>query len=82
MRIYPKTHLHNILLDNKLIDPKASLLEPTYYISDQIDLSTLKSKAKASGKNWEFPDDDKSEAMDKIRAKKRKGLLWHLLLEP
>ncbi|MEI8202467.1 MAG: lipid biosynthesis B12-binding/radical SAM protein [Bacteroidota bacterium] len=82
MRIYPNTPLHDILLREGIIKSDNILLDPTYYISDKIDLNTLKSKAKASGRNWEFPDDDKSEAMEKIRAKKRKGLLWHLLLEP
>ena len=82
MRIYPNTPLHTILLKEGKLKAENPLLDPEYCISDQFDLSTLKAKAKASGKNWIFPDEDKSDIMEKIRLKKRKGLLWHLLLEP
>jgi len=80
MRIYPGTHLHQIAIDENKIDLSDDLLEPKFYISDKINLDTLKERAKASGRTWIFPDEDMSAIMDKMRKKNKKGPLWEYLI--
>jgi len=79
MRLYPGTQLHQIALKEGKVTEKDDLLLPYYYISDQIDVNTLKERALASGKKWIFPDDNRSEFMNILRARNRKGPLWEHL---
>ncbi|MCK9616490.1 MAG: radical SAM protein [Lentimicrobiaceae bacterium] len=79
MRIYPGTPLHRIALTEGTLDKNDSLLEPAYYISKNIDLTTLKEKAKNSGRNWIFPDEELSPILSRMRERNKKGPLWHHL---
>ena len=45
-----------------------------------IDAVKIKSDAVKTGKSWLFPDEDLSEIMAKMRAKNKKGPLWHSLI--
>jgi radical SAM superfamily enzyme YgiQ (UPF0313 family) len=79
MRIYPGTALHRIAIGENLVKPDDPLLIPEYYVSKDIDLSSLKDKAKQSGRRWIFPDEDLTGAMLKMRQKNKKGPLWEYL---
>lgn len=81
MRIYPGTKLHEIAIKEKTVSKDDNLLEPKYYISDKIDISTLKEKANRTGKKWVFPDEDMSKVMNKMRLKNKKGPLWEYLIK-
>ncbi|MCK4407570.1 MAG: radical SAM protein [Bacteroidales bacterium] len=81
MRIYPGTKLHEIAIKEKIISKNDNLLEPKYYISYKIDISTLKDKALKTGKRWVFPDEDMSKVMNKMRLKNKKGPLWEYLIK-
>jgi len=73
MRIYPGTELYKIAIEENKVDKKNDLLLPVYYISDKVDISLLKEKAKKTGKKWIFPDDDLSKIVNKMRLKNKKG---------
>jgi radical SAM superfamily enzyme YgiQ (UPF0313 family) len=79
MRIYPNTELYDIAIAEGKISKNDKLLKPAYYVSDNLDLSNLKEKAKATGKKWIFPDEEKSDFYDVLRARKRRGPLWEYL---
>lgn len=81
MRIYPGTRLHEIAIAEKAVKPDDPLLEPVYYVSREIDIDTLKEKAKRTQKQWIFPDEDMSSAMMRMRKRNRKGPLWEYLLK-
>lgn len=55
MRIYPGTRLHEIAIEENVVKINDPLLEPIYYVSSSIDLSSLKRRAKLTGKKWIFP---------------------------
>ncbi|MBL0308276.1 MAG: radical SAM protein [Bacteroidetes bacterium] len=80
MRIYPGTKLHDLAIEDGTISKDDDLIEPRYYISKDVETSTLKQRAKATGKNWIFPDKDFSESMKKFRTKNKKGPLWEYSL--
>jgi hypothetical protein len=79
MRIYPNTELHQIAIAEGKIDKDNKLLKPEYYISDEVDLSNIKEMGKATGMKWIFPDDEKSNFIEVLRARKRRGPLWEYL---
>ncbi len=79
MRIYPGTELQSLAIKDKKINKDDSLLEPKYYISDDIDISNLKEKAYKTGKKWVFPDEDNIELTKNFREKNKKGPLWELI---
>ncbi len=79
MRIYPRTKLCEIALQEGLIHDTNDLISPVYYVSPQIDLHTLKARAGATGQKWVFPDDEPSPLMERFREKKRRGPLWEYL---
>jgi radical SAM superfamily enzyme YgiQ (UPF0313 family) len=81
MRIYPRTRLHKIAIQEKVIDKDNPLLNPVYYVSKNIDLGSIKEKAKKSGKQWIFSDEDLSEIMIRLRKRNKKGPLWEYLLK-
>jgi radical SAM superfamily enzyme YgiQ (UPF0313 family) len=81
MRIYPGTGLHKIAIKEKVVKKDNPLLEPVYYVSGDIDLLTLKSKAKQTGKPWIFPDENHTDIMIRMRQKNKKGPLWEYLVE-
>ncbi len=81
MRIYPGTRLHQLAIEENKIAADDDLLEPKFYISDKITLTSLKERAKASGKKWIFPDEDMSAVMNRMRQKNKKGPLWEYLIE-
>jgi hypothetical protein len=80
MRIYPGTRLHEIALQEGVVQQNDPLLEPVYYVSENIDLTSLKKKAQQSGKRWIFPDEDLSDIMMRMRKKNKKGPLWEYLV--
>lgn len=79
MRIYPGTKLYDLSVAEGYLDPEDKLLEPVYYLAPDIDYTTLKSRADASGKRWVFPDEDVVTVMQRMRKRHRKGTLWHHL---
>ncbi len=80
MRIYPGTRLQEIAIAEGKISNGDTLLEPTYYISENFDPSTLKQQAAATGKAWIFPDEPESEIMHILRTRKcKKGPIWEYL---
>ena len=78
MRIYPNTKLYEVALQEKMI-AEGSILQPTYYISNQIDINLLKEKTKHSKNRWIFPDAEKNPIVDRLREKHRRGPLWEYL---
>lgn len=81
MRIYPGTRLQEVAIHEKLIEKNDPLLEPVYYVSKEIDIDSLKSKALRTEKQWIFPDEDMSPIMLRMRKRNRKGPLWEYLLK-
>jgi radical SAM superfamily enzyme YgiQ (UPF0313 family) len=79
MRIYPGTRMQELAICEGVIDPQDDLLEPVYYLADGIDYESLKSRAELTGRRWVFPDEDVATFMNRLRARKRKGSLWHYL---
>jgi radical SAM superfamily enzyme YgiQ (UPF0313 family) len=79
MRIYPGTRLHEIAINENIIERNDPLLAPVYYISGNIDINSLKDRANKTGKRWIFPDHDSSEIMEKMRRRNKKGPLWEYL---
>jgi radical SAM superfamily enzyme YgiQ (UPF0313 family) len=80
MRIYPDTPLYNHALREGQVDANDKLEIPKYYISKNVNVSALKTMAKETGRSWIFPDDDKSDAMVRLRNKNKKGPLWEYLI--
>ena len=81
MRIYPGTSLHKIAIEENIVKKDDPLLEPVYYVSKDIDLLSLKAKAKQTGKQWIFPDENRTDIMIRMRQKNKKGPLWEYLIE-
>lgn len=79
MRIYPHTELQKIAIREGLLEENDALLQPKYYISDKVDIESLRGKAKGSGAKWIWPDEDLPEVIKLMRKKNRKGPLWHLI---
>jgi hypothetical protein len=79
MRVYPGTKLFELLVHSGRIKKTDSLIEPYYFISDEIDTNTIKEKALQTGQKWIFPDDDSSQILEMMLRKKKKGLVWHLI---
>ncbi len=79
MRIYPGTKLYEIALSENVVSKDDNLLEPKYYISKEINISTLKEKANKTGKSWVFPDEDMTTTMERMRLRNKKGPLWEYL---
>jgi len=83
MRIYPGTELQKYAIRDGIISDDDDLIVPKYYISPNFDQSTIKAKAKATGKAWIFTDELPEEAMLEFRIKrKKKGLIWEYLRMP
>ncbi len=81
MRIYPGTPLYQIALDEGVITADDDLIEPKYYISKEVNLETLKERAKATGRRWVFPDEDTSTITNRMRKlRNKKGPLWEYLI--
>ena len=79
MRIYPHTELLNIAVAEGKIKSENDLLEPVYYISDAVNIDTLKARAMATGKKWIFPDFDDNGMIEKFRLRNKRGPLWEYL---
>jgi len=79
MRIYPGTKLQEYAIQEGIIDANDDLLEPDYYLASGINYDTLKQRAEKTGRRFVFPDEDVVTVMNKMRARKRKGMLWHHL---
>lgn len=79
MRIYPGTRLYELAVSDGTIDPEDKLIEPAYYLADHIDYGSLKERAEKTGRRWVFTDEDVVTFMNRLRARNRKGSLWHHL---
>lgn len=79
MRIYPETELYEIAMREGVITSRKDLLDPTYYLSPNADVTNFKERARETGAKWIFPDDNSEELMARFRAKKRRGPLWEYL---
>jgi radical SAM superfamily enzyme YgiQ (UPF0313 family) len=79
MRIYPGTKLQEYAIREGVIRKDDDLLEPAYYLAKGINYDTLKERAELTGRRFVFPDEDVVTIMNKMRARKRKGMLWHHL---
>ncbi|MBN1416209.1 MAG: radical SAM protein [Bacteroidales bacterium] len=79
MRIYPGTTLQKIAIREGIVKSDDPLLEPVYYVSKNINLDTLKEKARLSGRQWLFPDEDISDILIRLRKRNKKGPLWEYL---
>lgn len=79
MRIYPETELCEIACREGKIKSKEELLNPIYYVSDQVDLTRIEERALDTGAKWIFPNQEPEELMARFRAKKRRGPLWEYL---
>ncbi len=79
MRIYPDTELFEIAMREGKIRSREELLNPMYYVSDKVDLSTIEKRAMGTGTRWIFPGHEPEELMARFRAKKRRGPLWEYL---
>ena len=81
MRIYPGTKLCKYAIREGKISADDPLILPKWYIADGITAEKIKAGALKTGKSWLFPDEDISEVMTKMRAKNKKGPLWHFLIK-
>ena len=79
MRIYPGTKLQKYAIQEGVIQANDDLLEPAYYLAEGINYGTLKERAAKTGRRYVFPDEDVVTIMNKMRARNRKGMLWHHL---
>lgn len=79
MRIYPETELFRIACREGKISSREELLDPVYYVADGIDLTNIRTRARASGSHWIFPEEESEELMARFRAKKCRGPLWEYL---
>lgn len=83
MRIYPGTPLQRMAIADGKISASDSLLEPTYYLSDDFNLKECRELAAETGKAWIFPDDPLADDIERMRlTKKKKGLIWEYLRKP
>lgn len=79
MRIYPYTRLCEIAIQEGIIKDQNELINPTYYVSKDVEVSTFKKRAAATGAKWIFPDDRRMLHMEHFREKKVRGPLWEYL---
>ncbi len=80
MRIYPGTKLHHYAIGEGKITHDDQMLESVYYVSDKVNINTLKWRALQTKKRWVFPDEDHSVIIEKMRRKNLKGPLWEYLV--
>lgn len=79
MRIYPGTILQKLAIQEKKLSPEQDLLLPVYYVSDHVDIKTVRERAEKTGQKWIFASEDYSELLNNMRANNKKGPLWHLI---
>jgi radical SAM superfamily enzyme YgiQ (UPF0313 family) len=80
MRIYPHTPLYEYALQEGRIQGEKDLLAPCYYVSREVDVDTIKTRAYATGARWIFPGDEASDDMEqRFRKRRRRGPLWQYL---
>ena len=79
MRIYPRTKLYEIALKEGVIKDSSELLNPTYYVSKDIDVNALEARTANTGQKWIFPNNELSPLIERFRAKKKRGPLWEYL---
>ncbi len=81
MRIYPNTGVYELAVAEGKIKKEDSLLEPIYYLADDIDFETVKKSARETQNRWIFPDEDFQKPMEMMRKRGIKGPLWELLIK-
>jgi radical SAM superfamily enzyme YgiQ (UPF0313 family) len=82
MRIYPKTRLKEIAIEEGIIKADDTLMDPVYYTAKNVNLESdhLKSLAATTGKRWVFSDEDNSKILTRMKKRGRKGPLWEFLV--
>ncbi len=83
MRIYPNTKVFDIAVAEGRIKLEEPILEPVYYLANDINYKSIKAKSKKANNRWIFPDDNTSfqKPMEMMRKKGIKGPLWELLIK-
>jgi len=79
MRIYPGTVLFDKAVSEGRIKERKELLNPVYYISEDISVEKIRERAALTGKRWIFPDFDNSAVVNRLRERNKKGPLWEYL---
>jgi radical SAM superfamily enzyme YgiQ (UPF0313 family) len=83
MRIYPGTLLQEYAIRDGIVPADDPLLEPRYYISPNVDTSTLRARAQLTGKAWIFLFVFPENEIQTFKLKrKKKGLIWEYLRKP
>jgi len=72
--------LHHYAIREGKISNDHELLESVFYVSDKVNVQTLKLRALQTKRRWVFPDEDHSETIGKMRRKNLKGPLWEYLV--
>ncbi|MBU2515186.1 radical SAM protein [bacterium] len=80
MRIYPGTAIYNQAIKEGRIEKTDSILNPTYYLVDNIDYKKIKDLAGKTKNRWIFPDEDYTNRIEFMRKKGFKGPLWEHLI--
>jgi radical SAM superfamily enzyme YgiQ (UPF0313 family) len=83
IRVYPGSGLEKIALEDGVITPETNLLEPTYYISPQVERNRLEAtltEAFAGVKNCVFPPDALDDKLRILHRLGYKGAMWEMLL--
>ena len=81
MRIYPGTKLQELAIKEGVIVAQDDLLEPKYYISNKIDIPSMKDRAEETGKAWVFPDKNFNKEITFLRERNKKGPLWEFIVK-
>lgn len=85
VRIYPETPLHALAIKDGGVASGASLLEPSFYISKEVESSLLPRVGEyaASQTNWVVPGLDIRSSVElttTLRRLGKKGVLWDMLV--
>ncbi len=80
MRIYPKTSIYYQAIKEGRIKETDSILNPIYYLMENLDYKKIKKLAKNTPNRWVFPDEDFTKPMEYMRKKGFKGPLWEHLI--
>ncbi|MCG8334183.1 MAG: radical SAM protein [Proteobacteria bacterium] len=81
MRIYPHTGVYEQAVAEGKIKREDSLLDPIYYLVEDIDFESVKKRARETQNRWIFPDENFQKPMEMMRKRGLKGPLWELLIK-
>ncbi|MBU2645161.1 radical SAM protein [bacterium] len=81
MRIYPQTRLHQVAIEEGVIDADDLILESVFYRMDGLNVEDIRQKTKSTNNRWVFPDEDLQKPMEFMRKRGIKGPLWDFLIK-